>query len=424
MKKIKRLTPLLIVLLANLIGFGVLFFSEESLDASVLYFCAALLAVVLVSYAIILFGSLGDEYLFLIVSMIFTIGIISLFRLNKDVALHQILYYYVGMAGFFAVYTVYRKADFWDKPAVIKSYIAASFLLFAVTLLFGRASGGAKNWLGTSSFGIQPSEIIKLLFILALAGLYTEPYKTEEDGYKNKLERLFNTPSARQIIIMAVAYMHIGFLVLQREWGSALLYFMIYFTMQYVFGKGALIMVLNVLLAGMGSLVGIKTMTHIQQRISIWRDPFANAGDLGYQIVQSLYAMASGGITGSGLGLGHPEFVPLAKNDFIFAEICEELGMIGAVGVVMLFFMLTYRGVKIALRTTKPFNKVVALGISAMYGYQTFIIIGGVTKFIPLTGITLPFVSAGGSSLASCFAALAILQAISSKREELSDVIE
>lgn len=153
MKKIKRLTPLLIVLLANLIGFGVLFFSEESLDASVLYFCAALLAVVLVSYAIILFGSLGDEYLFLIVSMIFTIGIISLFRLNKDVALHQILYYYVGMAGFFAVYTVYRKADFWDKPAVIKSYIAASFLLFAVTLLFGRASGGAKNWLGTSSFG-------------------------------------------------------------------------------------------------------------------------------------------------------------------------------------------------------------------------------------------------------------------------------
>lgn len=424
MKKFTRLIPLFIVLLANLTGFGVLFFSEKTLDASVLYFCAALLAVVLISYAIILFGSLGDEYLFLIVSMIFTIGIISLFRLNKDVALHQILYYYVGMAGFFAVYTVYRKADFWDKPVLIKCYVALSVFLFVVTLIFGRASGGAKNWLGTAGFGIQPSEIIKLLFIFALAGLYTAPYKKDGEACKNILDKIISSPSARRILIMFAAYMHIGFLILQREWGSALLYFMIYFTMQYVFGTSKALLFINVLLAGAGSLLGIKLMTHIQQRIAIWRDPFGSAGDLGYQIVQSLYAMASGGITGSGIGLGHPEFVPLAKNDFIFAAICEELGMIGALAVIMLFFMLTYRGIKIALRSTKPFNKAVALGISVMYGYQTFIIIGGVTKFIPLTGITLPFVSAGGSSLASCFAALAVLQAISSRREELSDVIE
>jgi len=133
--------------------------------------------------------------------------------------------------------------------------------------------------------------------------------------------------------------------------------------------------------------------------------------------------MASGGFAGTGLGLGNPSLVPLVKNDFIFVAICEEFGMIGAIGVIMLFFLLVYRGIKISLRSTNNFNKAVALGIAAMFGYQTFIIIGGVTKFIPMTGITLPFVSAGGSSLAACFVALGILQAISGKGGEMSDVI-
>ncbi len=421
MNKAKRLVPLFLVLISNVIGFGILFFSKSEIDTRVLYYSAAVLGVVLISYSIILFMSLGDDYLFLIVSMIFTIGIVELLRLTPNVALDQIKYFYLGMAGFYVVLFAYRSFRFWHKPILIIVYLGFAFLLFTATLLFGEASGGSKNWLNLGLFSIQPSEIIKISFVLALAALYSAPYNEDYDG--NSFMRMFNSQTGRQLIIMVAAYMHIGFMVLQREWGSALLYFLIYFVMQYVFGKKWWVLGANAVIAVLGGLAGVRFMTHIQQRIAIWLDPFVDPGDLSHQIVQSLYAMASGGVAGSGIGQGSPWNVPEIKNDFIFAAICEEMGMIGGTAVIFLFFMLVYRGIKIALRVTNPFNKAVALGLSAMFAFQSFIIIGGVTNFIPMTGITLPFMSAGGSSLAACFAALAILQAISSNTEEISDVI-
>lgn len=421
MRKGVKLIPLFLVLLANLIGFGVLYFSGGQPDGDVLYYSIAVLALVLISYSVILFGNFGDEYLFLVVSMIFTIGIIFLYRINSNTARNQIIYFYIGMVGFFATYLFFKKQNFCQKLNVVVLLVGVSAFLYMITLLLGSRTGGAKNWINVGPVSIQASEIIKIFFILELAALYTMPYgKNMGFGY---LGKMLSKPRTRQIVIMAVAYMNLGFLVLQTEWGSAVLYFLIYITMQYVFGKSKLVLGLNALLASGGALMGIKYVTHIQQRIDIWQDPFADSGNLGYQIVQSLYAMASGGFTGSGIGLGYPKIVPLVSNDFIFIAICEELGMIGGIGVIMLFFMLMYRAIKISLRAKTPYYKAVALGIGAMFGYQTFIIIGGVTKFIPMTGITLPFVSAGGSSLAACFIALAILQAISGKEGELSDVI-
>ena len=416
--KFGRLIPLIIVLLVSLIGFGILYVSNGGFETAALQNMAALLVLVLISYSIILFAPFGDEYLFLIVSMIFAIGIISLFRLDISAARNQIVFFYIGMAGFFAVYAVYRHLRIWNDPKVLRIYVAFSTFLFVLTRVFGREVNGSKNWIGFGSLTIQPSEIIKILFILALAGLYTNyDIKTTK-----KARRRDSISQKRQLVIMGVVYLHLGFLILQKEWGSALLYFLIYFTMQYVFGKGFSFLAINALLASGGAYIGIHKMTHIQERIAIWKDPFSPNVD-GYQIIQSLYAMASGGITGTGLTLGHPKYIPLAQNDFIFAAICEEFGMVGAVAVIMLYMLLVYRGIRISLRSTRPFNKAVSLGISAMFCYQTFIIIGGVIKFIPMTGITLPFISAGGSSLASCFVALAILQAISSKEGELSDVI-
>lgn len=421
MKKVQRLMPLLLVLLTNLIGFGTLFFTMDTVGDTAIYYSAAVVLLVLFSYAIILFASFGDDYLFLIVSMIFTIGIIVLLRINTEAAMNQIEYFYIGMIGFFIVYIIYRKFNFWNNRKMIFAYFFISVFFLILTQLFGTYSGGAKNWISLGPITLQPSELIKVLFIFILAGLFTAPYKNES---YNLLSKILSRPFTRQALIMFIAYFHLGFFVLQREWGSAVLYFLIYFTLQYIFGKGKFYLIFNMVFALFGGLAGIKAMTHIQQRISIWLDPFADSGNLGYQIVQSLYAMASGGVTGAGIGLGYPTYIPLAKNDFIFSAICEEMGMIGGIGVIFLFFMLVYRGIMISLRVTNPFNKAVAMGISAMFGYQTFIIIGGVIKFIPLTGITLPFVSAGGSSLATCFAALAILQAISGRTKELTDVIE
>lgn len=431
MTKLRKLSPLLLVLLANLLGFGILFFQNNAVFSESIYYSAALLGIVLLVYALIIFFSMGDEYLFLIVSMLLTIGIILLFRLDHALAIRQIIWFYVGMAGFFLVYIAYRRGKFWHRFFPVYALLACG--LFMATLIFGQESGGAKNWL----FGFQPSEPIKILYILGLSALFTMPYDITYEktiaffqnrlpfcaGLVKKILQLFNKPVGRQLVIMGYAYLHIGFLILQREWGSALLYFLIYFFMQFVFEGKYYFVLLNLFLCAGGSMIGYRFMTHIQQRVAIWMDPFSDPSDLGYQIVQSLYAMAAGGFTGAGIGQGHPEYVPVVTSDFIFSAIYEELGMLGAVGVVLLFFLLVYRGLKIALMVKTPFNKAVALGISIMFGFQTLIIIGGVTKLIPLTGITLPFMSAGGSSLATSFASLAILQAISGKTEDVSDDI-
>lgn len=431
MRNLKKLSPLLLVLLCNVLGFGILFLSEARPDMTGLYYSLALLGIVLVSYLLIVFLSLGDEYLFLIVSMLLTVGIIMLFRLDHALAIRQITWFCVGMAGFYLVYAVYRYVRLW--PRLLPLYALVAFCLFVATLLFGTYSGGAKNWL----FGFQPSEPIKILYILGLSALFTAPYDASHEKTVAFFEKrlpfllrpvkwalsLYDSPQKRPLLILFYAYMHLGFLVLQREWGSAVLYFLIYFILQFVFGEKYRYLFLNIFLAGGGGLLGYQFLTHIRQRVAIWQDPFQDTSGLGYQIVQSLFAMAAGGFAGAGIGQGHPEFVPVVKSDFIFAAIYEELGMLGATAVVFLFFLLVYRGIKISLMVKTPFQKAVSLGISLMFGFQTLIIIGGVTKLIPLTGITLPFMSAGGSSLATSFASLAILQAISAKTEDLSDDI-
>ncbi len=431
MRNLKKLSPLLLVLLVNFLGFGILFLSDARPDKVAAYYALALLGIILISYIVIVFFSRGDEYLFLIVSMLLSVGIIMLFRLDTAQAVRQITWFYVGMAGFCLVYGVYRLVPFWHR--LLPLYTLVAFLLFVATLLFGTYSGGAKNWL----FGFQPSEPIKILYILGLSALFTAPYDTSHEKtlafFEKRLQFLkkpvrfvlahFSSPAKRPLLIMAYAYMHLGFLVLQREWGSAVLYFAIYFVMQFVFGVKYRYLFLNLFLAAGGGLLGYRFLSHIRERVAIWQDPFADKSGLGYQIVQSLYAMAAGGFAGAGIGQGFPEFVPVVKSDFIFAAIYEELGMLGAVAVVFLFFLLVYRGIKISLMVRTPFHKAVTLGISLMFGFQALIIIGGVTKMIPLTGITLPFMSAGGSSLATSFASLAILQAISAKTEDLSDDI-
>ncbi len=417
MNKLRHFVPLLLVLFANFLGFGILALVNGGMQLQHLYYSLALLGVVVVSYAIILFFSLGDDYLFLIVSMLLTVGILVLFRIKPEDAMHQIIWFYAGTAGFFVVYTIFRLVKVWHKIYYI--YLAVAAFLFMVTLVFGRSIGGAKNWIYVGSIGVQPSELIKISFVLMLAGMYSAPYTFETEG--NFIKRMFSSEWGRQFIIMAAVYMHLGFLVLQREWGSAVLYFLIYIVMQYIFGKKPVILIFNALLVVAAGTLGYFALSHIQERVAVWLDPFGGAAD-GYQIIQSLYGMASGGFIGSGLGLGHPNLIPVVKSDFIFSAIYEELGMVGAVGVILLYFLLVYRSIKISLRAKKDFHKALALGLGAMFGFQTFIIIGGVTKFIPMTGITLPFISAGGSSLAASFAALAILHAISGKKE-LADEI-
>jgi cell division protein FtsW (lipid II flippase) len=226
--------------------------------------------------------------------------------------------------------------------------------------------------------------------------------------------------------LMVKVFIVLGFFVLQREFGTALLIFMVYLSMVYVFEKAIVFVGINTVIAGAAALVAVQIMPHLYVRIDSWLNPFADISGNGYQITQSLFAIGSGSFFGTGLGLGYPHFIPNVETDFIFSAICEEMGLFGGFAIIVLFMLLVYRGVKICLRLRDPFTKSIAFGLTTTIGFQTFLIIGGVTKVVPLTGITLPFVSYGGSSLFSSFIILGLLQALSGTilREEVFEVEE
>ena len=416
--RVRGVLPLLLVLFINALGYGLLFFQKQENRWEIIQYGIAVSVLILISFLVIQLASMGDPYLFLIVSLLLSVGIMMQLRLGMKNGRHQFYWFVVSIVVFFISYFVYRAVKVWDSLGIY--YVAASVALFMGTLLLGKSVNGARNWIKVGGFSFQPSELIKILYIFALACFFTNEYI---ENNKNIITRMYGAKNGRQLIIAAVVYINLGFLVLQKEWGLALLFFAIYFCLLYVYGTNLLFVLANLALAAGGGWMGYRTMHHIQERVEIWLHPFADPWGDGHQIVQSMVAIGSGGFTGSGIGMGRPGAIPEHNSDFIFASICEEMGILGGMAIIMLFFMFVYRGFKISLSVTNLFHKVVALGITTMYGFQTFIIIGGVIKFIPLTGITLPFISYGGSSLLTSFMALGILQAISSRKEDLSDDI-
>ncbi len=396
-------TPLLMLALMNVIGFGLLAFENAAEADRIKTGVTALLFMLLliVSYLLIRALHMGDGYLFLPVTALMSIGLMMLTRIDPSYGERQMLWFIVSVGVFFVSYFMYRAVKIKNK--LFWLYAGASVALFTATLLFGRTIHGAKNWIYFGNQGFQPSELIRILYVLALSCLFGTG-----DG-----KLLSGSDTKKSMLITAYVYINLGFLVLQREWGIAVLFFIIYMAMYFVFGKKMSFLVINAAIAALGGYVGYKVLFHIQTRVKMWVDPFSDPTGRGYQIVQSLIAIASGGFTGVGLANGSPEYVPFVESDFIFSAVCEEFGILGGIGVILLFFIMVYRGFKIALAAKSSFDKRTAFGLSVMFGFQTFIILGGVVKLIPLTGITLPFISYGGSSLVTSFMALGILQAIS-----------
>ncbi|MCI6190767.1 MAG: FtsW/RodA/SpoVE family cell cycle protein, partial [Clostridium sp.] len=210
-----------------------------------------------------------------------------------------------------------------------------------------------------------------------------------------------------------VTIFSLGCLVYQTDLGSALIFFGISISLLYVATSKKKYVVLCLGLSAVGGSMAYKLFGHIRDRVQIWLDPWSDPNGAGYQIIQGLYAIASGGMFGLGLGRGYPDFVPVRESDYIFAMICEEFGMIFGIGILILFFLLFYRGIRVAFVTNNRFSQLVAVGLSVMIACQALVIIGGIFKIIPLTGITLPFISAGGSSMLTMFFALGLLQKVS-----------
>ncbi|WP_409228876.1 FtsW/RodA/SpoVE family cell cycle protein [Gudongella sp. SC589] len=345
--------------------------------------------------------SKGDNYIFLIVCMLVSIGIIMIYRISPDLGLKQLMWLTFGIAMFFAAYFAVRYISFWGRLTPI--YLLASYALFALTLIMGSRTHGAINWITISGVSVQPAEITKIVLVFLLAAFYggDEKYRKIKNG---------------EVYLMIVVYSFIGLLFLQRDLGTALIFFGVFTGLQYIYSQDRRLIWANLGLATVGGIAGYLIFDHVRVRVTTWLNPWPHINDKGYQITQSLFAISEGGFFGTGLGRGNPSFIPLSYNDFIFSAISEEMGIFTGIGIIMLFMLLVYRGFKIALSQENQFFRIVALGISMIFGIQSFIIIGGVLKVIPLTGLTLPFVSYGGTSVVTSFIALGILQGASEKR--------
>lgn len=395
--------PAYLLILLDILGFSLLFMSKEY-NPRVLYTCGAVILLFVIMYTILVLCRMGDKFIMLMVFMLMSIGVLVLCRINLDYGFKQIVWILLGGAAFFVAYFIYYNVKIWDRFWYL--YFILGVGLFLFTLVFGRTVNGSKNWVILGPISFQPSEITKILFIMCLACHYSGTWTKPILGKVHP-----------KWVLMFITYVFVGFLVLQRDWGTILVMFSIYLFMVYVYEPDKKLLFINLAALGVIGVVGCKFLYHIQVRVSTWLDPWADISNKGYQITQSLFAIASGGYFGRGLGNGSPYYIPEVHSDFIFAAICEEMGVFGGVAVILLFFLIAYRCFKISILTPAPFDKAVSFGVTVMFALQTFIIIGGVTKLIPLTGITLPFVSYGGTSIIISFASLGIIQAISAKTE-------
>lgn len=392
-KLTKLRKPRNLLLIFDVLAIGLLMLYKDSASNKNLGLLAAALIVLLYLSNILLEKvTSGDNYIFMVVSMLISIGAVMNFSIDQELGLKHLMWALLGIACFYGTYFVVKYVNIWHKGLAF--YVAISVVLFVLTLVLGTNMHGAKNWIIIGGMSVQPSEFIKIILTFIIACFYYN-----RDYYKNVKHS--------SLIMMGIVYMFIGFLFLQRDLGSAVMYLAIFIGIQYVYETDRKLIGISVILTLVGVVAGYFLFSHVRRRFDIWLNPWIDPGG---QILQSLFAIASGGFTGAGIGLGYPKLIPVVNSDFIFAAICEELGILTGIGVIMLFILLVYRGFKVAIAQRSTFYRILAIGISISFGIQAFLAIGGVQKFIPMTGITLPFVSYGGSSLIASFMALAVLQ--------------
>ena len=342
------------------------------------------------------------------------LGYAVVYRLDQDLAAAQFGWLMLGLLLFALTLIVVRDHRALDAYTYTIGLLGILFLLLPVVPGLGREINGARVWIRIGDLSFQPAEVAKVLLVVFLASYLSS--KRELLAVATRRLGPFRLPEPRYLGPLLVAWLiSLAILFLQKDLGSSLLFFGIFVIMLWVATGRASYLAIGVLLFAGGALLGYAAFGHVQERVTVWLhalDPQYIA-DEGYQLAQASFAMATGGIAGTGLGRGHPGLIPYASTDFVFAAVGEELGLFGTTALLLLYVILVGRGFRAALAREDAFGKLLAAGLTTVLALQTFIIVGGVTRLIPLTGITLPFVSYGGSSLVANFVLLALLVRVS-----------
>lgn len=336
------------------------------------------------------------------------IGIAFVTRLAPNLAVNQVMWLFLGVACMVVVLVVIRNLD---KIANYKyTLMIVGFLLLLSPLVpgIGTEIYGSRIWLSIAGFSFQPGEIAKIVIVLFLAGYLAQNREMlSVFTWRIGPVRLPDIRTLLPLLLMWGVAMLI--VVFEKDLGSALVFFFVFLLMLYVATGKKFYLVIGLGLIAIGGVGAYFAFDHVQIRVATWLDPFADAQNTGYQLVQAIYSMADGDLFGVGLGRGLAEQIPIVESDFIFAAIAEEIGLLGAAGVLLLFLCFAVRGFVTAARAKSDVSSFVAVGVTALIVLQAFIIVGGVTRLIPLTGLTLPFISQGGSSLLASFIAVGLL---------------
>lgn len=375
---------------------------KDPIDKGAIYM--GLMICILITVAKVLMGKFypnGDRFLFIFSCILSVIGIAVLYRLDSDVAVKQLVWVTAGIVIYMVIILAIPDMREFNRYKWV--FMGITLVFMPLALVFGTEVNGSTNWILIAGTGFQPSEFGKIAFVLYLASAL----QSYED--KNNIIEDFKQLWEPALVVM----FSLGCMVLQKDLGSALIFFGIAVTMLYVGTGKKKYVIISLVLFLAGAFVAYNLFGHVRQRVQIWRDPWSDPTGQGYQIVEGMYAISSGGLFGSGLGKGYPGFVPINTSDFIFAVICEELGIIVGLGVMIIYFLMFYRGMRSAFIIKDRFSQLNTVGFSSMIACQVLVIIGGVFAVIPLTGITLPLISYGGSSVITMFFSLAILQKIS-----------
>jgi peptidoglycan glycosyltransferase len=413
----RRTTELTLVVLAGMITSGAYVVASLGanavIPARIVPFLAIILGLVGAAHiAVRLLARGADGTLLPLVALLHGIGYVMITRLDQRLASLQTTWSLIAVGAFIATLLFVQRATDLARYKWTLFTGGAVLLLMPMVPGLGYSVGGAEIWVNLGPINFQPGEFAKLSFAIFFAGYLAERRELIAAGtWKIGPIRL---PEPRHIMPILVAWaFSVVVMVGQKDLGSSLLFFTLFVVMMWVATERASYLVLGALMFGGAAFAAWRTFAHVQTRVDIWIDPWSRSLDKGYQIVQALYGIADGGVVGTGLGRGSPDKVPEAQNDFIFAAIGEELGLIGATAILMSYLLIIGAGLRIALRTDRTFEKLLAVGLTTIVGVQAFIIMGGVIKVVPLTGITLPFVSYGGSSLLSNYILLALLLRLS-----------
>lgn len=341
----------------------------------------------------------ADKLLLAISNFLCALGVLVLYVTDRGAGtsrgVQQAMYYGVGILAMLVCILLVRYIRNWNF--LIKLVMLGAAAMMVLPLAIGTEQNGATNWIVIGGASLQPSEVVKIALLLIL-GWYMSQHQ------------------------FWPWFLFAGFclltLMLQKDLGTALIY---YATTLFLFWgtTGNLPLTGLGVLGGCGAaVVGYQMFAHVKKRVAIWRNPWLYYETSGYQMVQALMAIASGGLFGVGLGLGSPRVIPVYFSDAIFAVICEQFGVIFGVLVLFMYVILILRGASIANGARHSFHAIIAMGATVMLGVQTFVIIGGVMKMIPLTGVTMPFVSYGGTSLVSCMGLIGLIQGVASVNQD------